>query len=173
MTNNKLYNEIEGQLMWARIVGKPYTSNFGNVEWSVDVKVDSKTKKYLTKLGVPADKIRHDEKGNYDFIQFKRAGVKRDGSPAQPIAIVDDQVEPWDQNKLIGNGSLAKVRFALNERKDPRTGRSFLKPSIVAIQILEHVPYTGGGGFQPVHKKGTKAATETWVEDELPEEEND
>lgn len=169
MTN--MYNEIEGQLMWARIVGKPYTSNYGNSEWSVDVKLTPKTKKQLLSLGVPADKIRHDDKGNYDFIQFKRAGLKRDGSPAQPIAIVDDQVEPWDQSKLIGNGSLAKVRFALNERKDPRTGRSFLKPSIVAMQILEHVPYTGGGGFKPVHSKAkTKAPVETWVEDELPED---
>lgn len=160
--------------MWCRVVGKPYTSTYGNLEWSTDVKVDAKTKKYLLGLGVPEDKIRHDDKGEYDFIQFKRAGVKRDGEPAQAIAIVDDQVEPWDNGKLIGNGSTAKVRFALNERKDPRTGRSFLKPSIVAIQVLEHVPYTGGGGFQPVAGKAkpkTKAPAETWVEDELPETE--
>jgi hypothetical protein len=160
---NKLYHEIEGELYWARIVGKPYTSNFGNVEWSVDVKLNKKSKKAFLELGLSPDFVKHDDKIG-DFVQFKRPGIKKDGEPAQPIAIVDDQVEPWDQNKLIGNGSTAKVRFAVNNRKNPRTGVERLVPSIVAVQIIDHVPYAGKGGFQPVASKA-KAEVEDWSED--------
>lgn len=82
------------------------------------------------------DKIK--DKGNGEFITFKRKELKMDGSPNTPIRIVDHKGEAWN-GKKIGNGSTVNVNFAVNE-----FGKNQKSANILSLQVWEHVPYEGG-----------------------------
>jgi hypothetical protein len=128
---------IQGTAKWAKILGEPgmgYKNKFR--EWSIDVYVDEPTIERLKNEGL-GDKIR--DKGNGPFITFKRKELKADGSPNNPIRVVDHHGEPWDANRKIGNGSVVNVNFAINEFGDNQKAAN-----ILSLQVWDHVPYSGG-----------------------------
>jgi hypothetical protein len=99
------------------------------------VYIDEATRERLINEGLK-DKIK--DKGNGPFISFKRKELKADGSPNQPIRIVDHKGEKWDGRK-IGNGSTVNVNFAVNEY-----GKNKKSANILSLQVWEHVPFSGG-----------------------------
>ncbi len=130
---------FQGTAYYAKVVGKPQPGyDKTQLEWSTDVAINDATRKSLIKLGV-GDYIKN--KGDKhasggDYLSFKRPAVKKDGTPGKPIRIVDNKGKPWDNTVLIGNGSVVNVNFALNEKAS-----GGLKPSLIAMQVWEHVPY--------------------------------
>ena len=127
---------ISGQARWAKVIGEPgwgYESKFR--EWSIDVYLNEATVAKLKGEGL-GNKIK--DKGNGPYISFKRKELKADGSPNQPIRIVDHRGEPWGSKK-IGNGSVVNVNFAVNEYK-----KGDFNINILSLQVWEHVPYEGG-----------------------------
>jgi hypothetical protein len=152
---------IQGKAYWAKVVGDPVKGyNPGEFEWSIDVTVDANTKKQLKELGV-LDRVKDkaDERGA--FITFKRKSVKADGTPAKPIRIVDSDGKEWDGKTKIGNGSIVNVKFAVNEIPAFGGGKPRLKPSILAVQVWDLVPYEGKGDDFP-QKSNKKAEAEDW-----------
>ena len=154
---------LQGTAYWAKVLGKPqdgYTK--GEREWSVDIALDEATEqKYLAEGGSDfylKSKENHPANGKR-FIAFKRKEIKQDGTPAKPIEVVDNKGNPWDPSVKIGNGSVVNFKFALNEvtvGKDKR-----LKPSLIGIQVWEHVPYEGGDSDYVEYP--TVDNEETWV----------
>lgn len=136
---------ISGHIYWAKILGNPQTTKFNpQGEWSFDFVPDDKGKKTLLDRGMNKEYFKtkeNDDKG--EFLQFKRNAVKKDQSPGKPYTVVDSQNNPWDQTEMIGNGSKVNLKVALNEAM--YQGKKRLKPSVVSIQVWDHVPYTGGG----------------------------
>ena len=67
---------------------------------------------------------------------------KEQGGPL----IVDSQGSPWDRSILIGNGSVVRVKlhFWAWDRTREREGVG-LSAELHAVQVIEHVPYEGGG----------------------------
>jgi hypothetical protein len=62
--------------------------------------------------------------------------VKKDGSKADPLRIVDSNNEPWN-GALIGNGSKVDVKFVV---KDYGVGKK-KGVYIRAVRVLDLVPY--------------------------------
>ncbi len=142
---------IRGKAKWAKIVGDPswgYENKFK--EWSIDVYVDEATAEKLVNEGLK-DKLK--DKGNGVYISFKRKEFKPDGSPNQPIRIVDHRGNPWDGRK-IGNGSTVNVNFAVNEYKPGQNNAN-----ILSLQVWDLVAYEGGDF--PV-REGDDAPEDDW-----------
>lgn len=136
---------LQGKGYWAKILGKPqdgYTK--GEREWSIDIGLDeAAVAKYLKEGGSDfylKTKENHPAEGQY--IPFKRKEIKQNGDPAKPIEVVDRKGQPWDPSVKIGNGSVLNFKFALNDVEVGKAVRK--KPSLIAIQVWEHVPYEGG-----------------------------
>lgn len=126
---------IQGKAKWAKIVGEPgwgYENKFK--EWSVDVYVDDATAQKLK-----AENLNLKDKGNGTYITFKRKELKADGSPNQPIRIVDHKGDAWPVGKKIGNGSTVNVNFALNEYKPGQVNQN-----ILSLQVWDLVAFEGG-----------------------------
>lgn len=137
---------LQGTAYWAKVLGKPqdgYTK--GEREWSIDIGVDDKAAdKYLSEGGSDFYlKTKDNHPANGRYIPFKRKEIKQDGTPAKPIEVVDNKGNPWDPSVKIGNGSVVNFKFALNEITSGKEKR--LKPSLIALQVWELVPYEGSG----------------------------
>ena len=127
---------IQGKAKWAKIIGEPtwgYENKFK--EWSIDVYVDEDTVKKLKAEGLGA-KLK--DKGNGEYITFKRKELKADGTENQPIRVVDHRGQAWD-NRKIGNGSTVNVNFVINEYKPGQKNAN-----ILSLQVWDYVPYEGG-----------------------------
>lgn len=129
---------IQGKAKWAKIIGDPswgYENKFK--EWSVDVYIDEATAEKLKAEGL-ADKLK--DKGNGQYVTFKRKELKNDGSGKinQPIRVVDHRGEAWD-NRKIGNGSTVNVNFGISEYKPGQKNMN-----ILSLQVWDYVPYEGG-----------------------------
>lgn len=143
---------IQGTAKWAKIVGKAakaYTP--GEFEWSIDVFINEKTKQDLLAAGCDESYIKN--KGDGDFVQFKRRSITRTGEPAKPIVVLDRSKNPWPVDTLIGNGSVVNVKFLLNEIT--HAGKQKMKPSVLAIQVWELHEYVGGEQF-PTDEEGAE-----------------
>lgn len=137
---------LRGKVAWAKVLGQPkdgYTK--GEREWSIDFELDDEAKaKYLNGGGSDFYIKSKENHPLGDFLAFKRKEIRQDGTPAKPITVKDAKGNLWDPNIKIGNGSLVDVKFALNEVKVGRDTR--LKPSLIAIRVLDLVEYEGKEG---------------------------
>lgn len=148
---------LQGTAKWAKILGKPakgYTP--GETEWSIDIYIDDKTIAKLEKDG--AGQYVKEDKNGVKFIKFVRKGVTRDGQDAKPFRVVDNKGQPWDQTKLIGNGSVVNVQYLYNELDAGKKTHRF-KPSALAFQVWDHKAYEGGEEF-PVMANDSEDWTE-------------
>jgi hypothetical protein len=143
---------IRGTAKWAKITGEPsWGYEHKHKEWSIDVYVDDPTIERLKSEGLK-DKIR--DKGNGPFLTFKRREFKQDGTPNQPIRVVDHHGESWDKRVKIGNGSTVNVNFAINE-----FGKGQKSANILSLQVWDLVKYEGGSEFP------TREDEKTWEEE--------
>lgn len=133
---------IRGKAQFAKILGDPIP-NYDKTgkEWKMDLEItDKDTIKEIKSLGI-GDRIR--QKENYlngsPYISFKQAEFKKDGTtPNKPITVVEaDGKTPWDQDKLIGNGSTVDVRFAIIEYPAYKKTGCYIR----AVRVLDHVSY--------------------------------
>lgn len=136
---------MRGEVAWAKVLGAPAKGFEENTrEWSIDFKPNDPSRAKYLKEGGSDFYLKSKEKHPLgEFIAFKRNEVKKDGTPAKPITVVDKDGNPWDSTVRIGNGSVVDVKVALNEVSVGRQKR--LKPSLIAIRVIEHVPYEGKG----------------------------
>lgn len=149
---------IQGKAKWSKVTGAPswgYKDQYK--EWSIDVYLNEETAQKLKDEGLGA-KLK--DKGNGTYITFKRKELKADGSPNQPIRVVDHRGQPWDQKVKIGNDSVVNVNFAINEY-----GKGEKSANILSMQVWELVEYGGGDGF-PTREDDTKVSSEgDWESD--------
>lgn len=145
---------IRGKAKWTKVIGEPsWGFENKNKEWSVDVYVDEATEERLKAEGL-GDRLK--DKGNGTYISFKRKELKADGSPNQPIRVVDHHGEPWGTQK-IGNGSTVNVNFALNEYKPKQ-----FSANILSMQVWDLVKFDGG---EFPTREDTPADAESWAEE--------
>lgn len=130
---------FKGELHWAKVLGDPVPGyDPSEKEWTFDVTVDDTARQVLTDLGL-ADKIKNKDDDRGDFMTFKRKGIKSDGEPAKPIQVVDKNKNPWPEDKLLGNGTVAAVQFIADEWTYGK--KSGIRAAPLKIMILEHVEY--------------------------------
>lgn len=145
------------KIYWSKVIGDPrpnYTKD--GTEWSFDLALTDEAKKQLKAAGAASYfKDTGDDRGT--FVHLKRKGVKNDGNPAKPIAVVDHQNNPWD-GRLIGNGSTVNVSVAMNEYGD-KVKKIQISP--LAIQVWDYVEYKPKATFATKDTAETESAEET------------
>ena len=107
----------------------------------MDLEISPGTVKELKAAGI-ADRVKTKE--NYlegaPYLTFKQAELKRDGSPNKPIEIVDILGKPWNQDTLIGNGSVVDVKFVVMDFGPGKKKGVYIR----GVRVLDLVPYYGG-----------------------------
>ena len=157
---------LKGTAFWAKVGTPVKTYDETGTEWSFDVAIDEPTKQMLLKQGVGKNYIKNDEaKG--DFLSFKRNTQTREGAPGKRFEIVGPDTKPWDVDVKIGNGSVIRVKYLLNEMTVGKN-KGKLKPSALGFQVMEHKEFNGPGGgddYTPVETAGA-AVGSPWDDEE-------
>lgn len=149
---------LRGKLMYAKVLGDPILNyDKDGKEWKFDF-IPNETKavaKELAGYGI-RDRLRskttkagdevHD---GAEFMSFRQKEFTVAGKANDPIAVVDILGKEWDSEKLLGNGTVADVRFAVVDFGP--TKKKGIYPR--KIRILDHVPYEGGNAIEPVSEE--------------------
>ncbi len=132
----------QGQIYYAKVFGNGGRNyNDDGDEWSFDFIPSAETMAEMEAEGVTAKpRNRGDERG--DFYTFSKPVLKKDGSAAKPIEIVDRKGKPWPADKAIGNKSTVDIKYLIKEYEYKK--KKGLKRAILAIRVLEHIPYEPG-----------------------------
>ena len=143
MAQNSPTYVIRGTLDWAKVLGKPRLNTYTEEnEWSVDVTPNAEGRAIIKKAGI-TDKLR-DPKDNDSrketFLSFRQKELRKDKSgnmvANQPIKVVDAGGNKWDETKMIGNGTIADVKFTVKDNEKGRPKGVYIQ----AIRVLQHVP---------------------------------
>lgn len=125
---------VNGEAKWASIQ-QPNTT-FEPV-WSIDVVVDVETAKKLKAEGLP---VKKDKDGDI-ILKCKKKVYRKDQTKNQSPRVVDGNKEPLLD--LVGNGSKVNVQYQPYEWN--YAGNSGIGAGLVAVQVLELVPFGGAG----------------------------
>lgn len=126
---------VSGKIYWAKILGKPVTNYDGDgKEWTYELEPDDtsflKEHKLLDRL-----KTKYDDRG--PFLTLKKPEITSTGEKNEPIRVYDENNEPWDPTKLIGNGTQVDVKLRIVDWGKTK------KKSIytTAIRVTDLVPF--------------------------------
>lgn len=124
---------LRGKLFWAKVLGEPVDNyNKDGKEWVFDLALDDDGVKQAKALKVLNIKDKDDDRGK--FITLKQKATRADGTPNQPIRVLDAAGKPWNEEQKLGNETVADVKF---EIRDYGKGKY---PGIYprAIRVLDH-----------------------------------
>lgn len=141
---NTTTHVIRGKLHWAKVLGEPRMNTYTEErEWSVDVTPNKDGLAEIGRLGLK-DKLREPKENDSrteDFISFRQREFRTDKSGEKvknkPIRIVDIEGNEWPQSTLLGNGTVADVKFNLRDNGKGRPKGIYIQ----AIRVLDLVPY--------------------------------
>ena len=129
---------ISGTAYWAKVHQPHYDQYNEQGIFSIDVTVDTKTKKQLQDLGLgPRIKNKGDERG--DFVTIKRKAKRKDGSLNKAPDVIDNMKRPLE-GTLIGNGSQVNVAFDTYDYNVG--GNQGVGSSLKAVQVTKLVEYS-------------------------------
>ena len=164
------FGKIKGTAKWCKVLEPDQYDNYA-VDMYGDVShiqaeaeaIAEKAKELVEASGKKvagiADAIKTDNEGT-NFVQFKRKGSKKDGSPNTPPKIYNAQgshVEGW--SKLIGNGSKVSVAYYLAPYYMASTKMVGVSLKFYAIQVIDLVEYkAGSGGGSPFDNESDEDA---------------
>lgn len=157
--------EWEGNVKWCKVLGAPrpmYDETKGN-EWSTNVTVTKEAKLALKGYKV-LNHFKIDDETDQQFVSVKRAELTKSGQKNKPVLVVDSMGETWDESKMIGNGSLVKVKVSLTPFM--RDGTEHHKIILDKITVLQHVEPPAMNGNKPGGKTAPRVDTNNWVDDE-------
>lgn len=130
---------VRGVASWAKVLGAPRLNTYtGDKEWSIDVTPDKEGRTLIRKAGI-VDRLREPKDNDTrkeSFISFRHKELRKDGTPNDPLRIVNSDNKPWG-NSLIGNGSTVDVKFAVKDYGPGKKKGVYIR----AVRVLEHVPY--------------------------------
>jgi hypothetical protein len=146
-TTNAILNNVT--LFWAKLDPKKPVEPFGELQWEIQVRFDKKRIKEMEQYG----KVKEtDEKGIFS-MNLKKKALKKDGTPALHIKLVNKKGEELDP-KTLGNGSTGNVKLMLKpyQIKGPngKITKEGVQVSLQAVQVtefIEYVPKNKGDDF--------------------------
>jgi hypothetical protein len=99
------------ELHWAKLDPKHPVEPFGTLQWEIQARFPKSAVAEMEQFGTV--KQCKDNDKLYQ-INFKKKAVKADGTPAKPIAVVDNEGE--DINPVtLGNGSKGDIKLMLRD----------------------------------------------------------
>ena len=152
----------EVRCRWASVV-EPNTKF--EPTWEIEAELNDQQAAMFADAGV---RLKEDD--GIKLLRFKRKveGNKKGGGTYrnEPPKVVDASKQEFD--KLIGNGSLVNIAYDL--RSWEMMGNKGVKADLKAVQVLELVEYSGGGGgtseFDDEGSTSTIATTATDLSDD-------
>ena len=167
-----------GTIYWPKIVGyEALVDNYDGdaKEWTFELEPDDtdflKENRLLDRLKDPlayaerleergeeekAEAARESAEGRGDYLMLRKPEFNRDGERNKPFKIIDEDNEPWGEDRLLGNGT--KVDYKL-KIVDWGPGK---KKSIycMALRVTDLVPYESNefAGMDKGDSKPSKAA---------------
>ncbi len=160
--NNAEIHVIRGKTSFAKILGDPVLNySKDGKEWKMDLQITADTEKELKRLGIGDRVKRKDEYlDGQPFLTFKQKEYKNNGEANSPINVVDAAGNPWDQSKLIGNGSTVDVKFVVVDYGKGKKHGVYPR----SVRVLDLVEYTRTE-FEPLDEsdeffENAKAAAE-------------
>lgn len=163
MSKDTVTAYLRGKTMYAKILGDPVLNySKDGKEWKMDLVIDKDSLKELKSLGI-GDRVKSkpDYADGQYYISFKQKEFKADGSANEPIRVVDNEQKPWDQSRLIGNGSTVDVKFVVKDWGPGKKKGVYLR----AVRVLDLVTFNKSEFadlseddefFTPEMKKGTE-----------------
>lgn len=144
--NKKVAVKFKGELRYANLPPRPAQKKYepkpeevNDTSYSVLVECPKEKFKELQKAGIPAlTKLVEDEETGKTFLRIRATKQKGDMVFKDP-----DVVNKYDQpiTESIGNGSTGIVIAELS----PIKGRKGKALRLVGVQVLNLIPYEGGG----------------------------
>lgn len=138
---NVIVKDLE--FYWAKL-GKP-VDPFGTLQWELQCRFGKSRVDEMEAYGKV--KSVEGEKGKFS-VNLKKKALKADGSPAQPIEVVDKKGNLIDP-RTIGNGSKGNVKLMLRdyEIKGPngKVTKRGTQVMLTKVQITELVKYEPKG----------------------------
>ena len=122
-------------------LGRPSAKyNKTNPTWELQIRTSDKAKrKEWEAAGLPVRAVVPEEGDPFFRVNLRKRSIKKDGTPAEPVEVVDGNLNPIEPN-TIGNGSIANIRlfqYEYNSDEGPRTASI-----LMAVQVLKHKVYT-------------------------------
>jgi hypothetical protein len=145
LANNSVTMVIRGKLHWAKVLGKPRFNEYsGENEWSVDVTPNAESLTKLRGAGLE-DKLRtpkKNDKRTEPFVSFRQKEFREDRvtkerTPNAPIRVVNIEGKDWPQTELLGNDTVADVKFLVRDYGKGKPKGVYIQ----AIRVLDLVPY--------------------------------
>lgn len=168
MANKSETVYLRGKLFWAKVLPKQLHDNYNKdgKQWAFDLSLDADGLKQVKQHKELTVKDKDDDRGK--FLTFKQKELRANGDPNQPIRIKDAAGNAWDDDKQIGNGTVADVRF---EIRDFGAGKyAGIYPR--AIRVLDLVPYESQE-FAPLDENDEYASAAKELSRESPDFEKD
>ncbi len=133
------------KIKWAKVFpGQEDSYNNGPAKWSINVYINDKLGKDMKKAGF---NVKEDDDGMY--IVPKKNVLNAKGGENKAISVVDtDGRTPFVKD--LGNGTLVNIN--ISAKKWPNVAK--IATYIGAIQVLEHVEYNRGAGFEDLSGTG-------------------
>lgn len=145
---------LRGELYYAKVLGKarPHTGNpkyDKGPYWSVDIIPDAASRSLMKTFGI-TEKLRDPPQGDkaertQDFLSLRVLENRPDGETNRPPKVVDAQGRDWNENTLLGNGSVADVKVKIVDYGKGVQKGVYLQ----AIRVLKHIPYESTA-FEPL-----------------------
>lgn len=124
------------ELNWARL-DNPIENPFGGTQWELQIATTDKKKvKEMKDAGLNVK-----EKDGKSVVSLKRKATKRDGSPMDPVRVVDANRNPIENRRSIGNGSIGNV--IVWQAPYDSFGRKGVSSSLTAVQVTKLEVYEG------------------------------
>lgn len=76
-------------------------------------------------------------------ISFTRDTQTRSGAELPPPRVEDAKGNPWPKGVAIGNGSVCRIAFSTYCWDNAEGGKG-ISLNLLAVRVLQHVPYTAG-----------------------------
>ena len=137
------------ELNWARLAS-PVKNQFGGENYELQIVGSADRMEEFAAVG----KVKELEDGRIS-VNLKRKAMKADGTPMDPVRVVDANREPLANKGSIGNGSKGNV--IVWKYDYTFAGNSGTAASLTAVQVTDHVVYEGSAAavdFDVVDSKG-------------------
>jgi len=134
--SNVIIKNVE--LRWAKL--STPVAPFGTEQWELQIVGDKSREKEFAQYG----KIKPTTDGRIS-INLKKKAKKADGTPAEPVRLVDNNKNPIENRSVIGNGSIGNVMVYCSpyEIKLPngKVSKSGISTMLIAVQVTDLVRY--------------------------------
>lgn len=158
------YHTLENvEIFYAKLSKPSNKFNKDNPSWEVQARTsDLDTAKKWKALGIGVKKAKDDDGNTYYLYNFKKKSKTKDGEDAAPPRIVDEDVKPFGNVNIIGNGSVANLKIVLFPTAF--NGKNITGVRFLAIQVIRLEVYENANDFQPVKGNASTIAAKANLE---------